>query len=533
MIPGKTYTPEIILQMIWRRKWLIFIPAVLIAVGGIAWTYRQVDLYRSEATILVMPQQVPQEYVRSTITTRIEDRLGAMQQQIMSRTKLERIVLDFNLYSEQRQAGAIMEDVVEQMRSDVTVQPIRGDAFLVGFRSQQPQLAMRVTERLASMFIDESMRDRSVLAEGTTQFLDSELEGARRSLQESETKVEQYRRAYNGQMPDQLGANQSTINSIQTQLQTLHMSLSQDRELQITLQQQLDNAETLDVTSAAAPPPLDYGAFVEAKVRNLYGPAAPTTAAEQLKVAQDKLQSARMRLKPEHPQIQILMRDVEKAQEAADAEAANVALTSPANAGLSPAEQARRNSIETGKQRLAALEKRINESLELEKNLRGVLANYQARVEGTPTREVEMTDLTRNYGILQQQYNSLLSKKQEAQISQNLERRQIGETFKILDAARLPSRPYYPDRPRYYVLAIVIGLAIGFGIAALIEYLDRTMRSEDDVRVALTLPVLAAIPLVADPAADRRRRMVALTASAVAVAMITVAAVAWKILLKG
>jgi uncharacterized protein involved in exopolysaccharide biosynthesis len=331
-------------------------------------------------------------------------------------------------------------------------------------------------------------------------------------------------------MPDQLASNQSTIDSIQSQLQNLHISINQDKERQITLEQQIANAETLDVTTA--PQPLDYGAFVEQKVKNLYGGGAPTSAADQLKVAQDRLQQARMKYKPEHPAIAQLQSEVQKAQEAADREAANVELTSP-NAGLSPAEQVRRNAIAVAKQQLGALEKRIDESIKLEKDLRGALAGYQARVEGTPSREVEMTDLTRNYGIMQAQYNSLLTKKQDAQISANLERRQIGETFKILDAARLPSRPYYPDRPRYYVLAIVAGLAMGFGIAALVEYLDRTMRSEDDVRVALTLPVLAAIPMVADPVADRRRRLIALTASAVAVAMITVAAVAWRYLLKG
>ena len=253
MIPGKSYTPEIVLQIVWRRKWLILIPAVLISIGGIAWTYRQVDLYRSESTILVVPQQVPSDYVRSTVTSRIEDRLGAITQQLLSRTQLERIILDFNLYPEERRVG-IMEDIIERMRTDVQVAPIRGDAFVVGFRSEDRRTAMRVTERLASMFIDQSLRDRAVLAEGTTQFLESQLEEARRSLQDSEHKVETYRRQYNGQMPDQLASNQSTINSIENQIQNLNMLLNRDKERQIVLERQVADAEAMEATALPAAP---------------------------------------------------------------------------------------------------------------------------------------------------------------------------------------------------------------------------------------------------------------------------------------
>lgn len=169
---------------------LLILPTIICSVlASFAASYLP-DVYESKATILVLPPLVPEEFVRSTVSLRLEDRLGAMQQQIMSRTRLERIVLDFDLYKEQRHSGAIMEDVVEQMRRDITAAGVRADAFEIGFKSEDPRVAMRITERLASMFIDESLRDRSVLAEGTTQFLDSELEGLARSLIEMEQKRE-------------------------------------------------------------------------------------------------------------------------------------------------------------------------------------------------------------------------------------------------------------------------------------------------------------------------------------------------------
>jgi ferric-dicitrate binding protein FerR (iron transport regulator) len=136
----------------------------------------------------------------------------------------------------------------------------------------------------------------------------------------------------------------------------------------------------------------------------------------------------------------------------------------------------------------------------------------------------------RDYGVLQANYTSTLEKYQDSRIAANLERRQIGEQFKTIEPARLPQRPFSPNRPYYYAIGVLAGIAAGLGLAGLLEYFDRTMRSEDDVRVALSLPVLAAIPLVVNPAAERRRRLIALSASAAVLLVVGAAAAAWKFL---
>src|SRR5262249_26009515 len=143
----------------------------------------------------------------------------------------------------------------------------------------------------------------------------------------------------------------------------------------------------------------------------------------------------------------------------------------------------------------------------------------QKRIEITPTRESELIELTRDYSTLQGMYQGLLAKKQESQISANLERRQIGEQFRVLDPARLPARPFTPNRPRYYQMGVVGGLAFGLALAGVLEYLNKTMRSEDDVRVALNYPVLATIPLI-EFQTRSRRMVVAAAVSAVSVALI-------------
>src|SRR5688500_13972917 len=227
VIPGKQYSFDTLLHVARRRKWLILVPAVLVAVITAAIIHELQNVYRSETLILVVPQRVPESYVKSTVTARIEDRLQAISQQILSRTKLEQIVSDFNLYKKERDAGKLMEDIVEQMRMrDVGIGVVKGDAFRLTFQADDPRVAMRVTERLGSLFIDESYRDREVLAQSTSEFLATQLDEARRQLVQVETKLQEYQRTFNGELPSQLSANLQGQHNAEVALHNLGESLN-------------------------------------------------------------------------------------------------------------------------------------------------------------------------------------------------------------------------------------------------------------------------------------------------------------------
>jgi polysaccharide chain length determinant protein (PEP-CTERM system associated) len=496
LIPGTQYTPELIAQIAWRRKWWILLPAIAIAAGVVQWTRSLTDLYRSDAVILVVPQQVPESYVRSTVTASVADRLQSISQQILSRTRLERIVLDLNLYPEERKTG-IMEDIVDNMRSQIDVATVRGESFRVGFISNDPRTAMRVAERLASLFIDESLRDREVLAEGTSQFLEAQLEDSRRQLIDNEKQLENYRRTHAGQLPTELNANMQGLHNTEMQIQAVVDSLNRNRDRQVTLQQAITDLEANALVQPETP-----------------AAAAAQPAADAYHKADAELQQMQNHLKPTHPDVIRAKKRLEELKAAADAEAAQVPVA--ADEILTPAERLRRTRLNAAVKELENVENEIASSTANEKRLRDILGEYQKRIEATPTRESELIELTRDYGTLQGMYTSLLSKKQESQISANLERRQIGEQFRILDPARLPARPFTPNRPRYYQMGILGGLGFGLALAGLLEYLDKTMRSEDDVRVALNYPVLATIPLIQFRSRTRRVMVAAVSFASVA-----------------
>jgi polysaccharide chain length determinant protein (PEP-CTERM system associated) len=518
VIPGKQYSFETVLQLARRRKWLILIPALVIGCVGAAIVALLPNLYRSETLILVVPQRVPESYVRSTVTARIEDRLQSITQQILSRTKLEQIIADFNLYPKERADRELMEDIVEKMRTrDIDIDIIKGDAFRVSYQTNDPRLAMRVTERLGSLFIDESLRDREILAEGTSQFLATQLDEARRQLVLNENKLQEYQRLHNGELPSQLEANMQGQHNTEMALQTLGEALNRDRERRLLLERQVT-----DIVDAPEPPKPSADKLKDDIAQSLE---------DTLKEQEAALVAVEMKLKPEHPDVKKQRRAVQDLRDRVAAHKLDENLASRPTGAAVMMDPAKRKKLLDARASLEDLDRQIQSKMAEESRLRGLVGMYQGRIEATPVREAELAALTRDYETLQQTYRSLLQKKEESQISANLERRQIGEQFKILDPARLPEKPASPDRPRLYLIALLVAIAAGLGAGALAEFFDKTLRTEADVRAALNLVVLATVPIMPDAAPSRWRfgRAAAIGATATTV-LVVCATVAWRLL---
>jgi polysaccharide chain length determinant protein (PEP-CTERM system associated) len=525
VIPGKTYTPEDFLDIARRRKWLIIAPFVIVATITAIQSRLIPNMYRSETVILVVPQRIPDIYVRATVTSRIEDRLQSIAQQILSRTFLEHIIVDFDLYAEARKTG-VMENIVERMRqNDIKVEPVKGDAFKITYVSGDPQKAMQVTDRLASLFIEANRHDREVLADGTNQFLESQLEDARRRLAEHEKKVEEYRQRYSGELPTQVESNLQVIQNTQLQVQALVESIDRDRDRRLILQRSMADLSTPE-------------AVVETAVAAAAGSAAAEpTGLDDLGEARRTLKGLEARLTAAHPDVIRAKRLVRELEAKAAAEAALTPATQTSAAPTAPvtrasvAEAARLSKLRNLQSEMTNLDRQIAQKEGEERRLRGVMSSYQARVEAAPARESELIELTRDYTTLQSVYTNLLTKREDSKVAANLERRQAGEQFRILDPARVPEQPFSPNRTRMNLMGALAGLGLGLGLAALLEYRDTSLRTDDDVVSSIGLPVLAMIPMMATSADERRRlrnRWIMEATAAVAMMSCT-AAILWKV----
>jgi uncharacterized protein involved in exopolysaccharide biosynthesis len=251
------------------------------------------------------------------------------------------------------------------------------------------------------------------------------------------------------------------------------------------------------------------------------------TAAQQLELARTQLRALELRLKPEHPDIGRAKRLIAELERKAEAEALNQPLSAQTPAPVVNIDRAALARVEAMKAEIQEIQTRLESAKREAARLQEQAQGHASRVQAAPSLESQLTELMRDYNTLQEGYTSLLKKSEDSKIAVNLERRQIGEQFRILDGARLPERPVSPDRVRINLMGILAGLAVGLGLVALLEYRDTSLKSDDDIVTTLSLPVLAVIPVMTNAVERRahRRRKVLLAASASVVCMALAAAV--------
>jgi polysaccharide chain length determinant protein (PEP-CTERM system associated) len=521
MLPGKKYTVDDILRILRKHLWVVVIPPALGLCAGVFVAKSIPELYKSETLIMVVPKRVPDSYVKPTDTTRIEDRLLSITEQIQSRSRLERIIHEFNLYERER-ANGVMEDVVDRMRRQIGVN-LEGqsqESFRIAYTSSNPRIAQQVTARLASWYIEESLKDRENLAENINQFLAAELDGSKRRLVEHEEKLEEYRRRYSGQLPSQLDSNLQSMQTVQMQLQGVSETINRAQERRLLVERQIADIEAL--------PTLTSGG----ESGNPNAEAAPLSAAQQLEAAQAALARGKLRYTPDHPDIRALERTIKDLQVRAEEELRSTPAVAGQAKPMSSAELVRQRRIKDLKTEIESIDRQIAAGRAEHSRLQASIAGYQAKIDVVPERESELVNLMRDYTTLQNTYASLLAKRVDSNLAANLERRQIGEQFKVLDPASLPERPVNAsDRIRIMLGGLGAGLFLGVLCVGFLEYRDSSYKTEADVRATLSLPVLALVPMMfseRDQRANRRKRVMTVLA-AVVVLLGSAALTFWRI----
>jgi polysaccharide chain length determinant protein (PEP-CTERM system associated) len=491
------------LKALVRRRWLLIVPLFLGVMGGLLFSRWQPSLYRSDAVIQVVPQRVPESYVSSTVTERVEDRLRALAQQVLSRTQIEKLITEFNLFPDERRTHP-MEDVIQIMTERVLIQPLvtaqtsrsqsPSEAFRVSFDYQDAVISQKVVERLASFFIDTNARDRGTQADQTSSFLEAQLTDARSRLEAQEAKLKTFRERNSGRLPTQTQTNMQGIQNTQLALQAVVESGARDRDRKLMLERLYTDAAADQSAGAAAP--ASSAAPSSGDITSKL--PANATSRQRLEAARSLLLQMEPHLSPKHPdmiRVKRAIADLEKQVAAEDLQRP----VSPDAATGQPASQEEirgRDKLRGMRAEIESLDRQIAFKDGEERRLRGEIGAYQARLEAVPGIESEWVALTRDYDTLQATYRELLSKSENSKMAASLEQRQIGEQFRILDPPRVPLKPNSPNRLKINMVGTLAGLGLGLLLAGFTEYRDSTIRSEAELLGAIDLPVLALTPFV-------------------------------------
>ena len=519
MLPGKKLTATDILQIVRRRLWLLIVPPAVTFFAALLYSSTIPNLYESDMLIAIDPQRVPDTFVRSTVTLETERRMEALIVKVLSRTSLQQLIEKFDLYREERRTRP-MEEVIAKMRDSVQVpleiprprwgQVPQPTAFHVRFTYTEPNLAARVAQEIGGLCVEQNSSERGSLAGATNRFLETQLAASRRELEAQETRLEAFREQHGNELPTQVLTNMNALTNAQMQVQSIVESMARDRDRK-QMQERLYREAAQEPVALLAPAAAAPGAA-----------AAPATARQQLAAAKATLAALNLRYKADHPDVVRAARLVSELEPKAAAEELQARSATGGSESGEPAafasmDATRRESLRQMRAEIESLDRQIAFKESEERRVRKEIAEYQRRIEAVPGLESEWVKLTRDYDTQQQAYKDLLAKSAAAQVAVNLEEQDIGETFRIVDAAAVPTQPVPSTRGTTNAAGLAIGLLLGLGIAAALELKDSTYRSDGDVLELLALPVLASVPRVqtASDKQRRRRRQVAVSLAAV------------------
>lgn len=478
------------LGLLRRRVWWIVLPLILGPILALGITFILPNRYTSRTLVLIEGQKVPEKYVTNVVNDDLAERLATMQEQILSRTRLQPIIERFGLYKDDINKVP-MEDLVDRMRKNVEVNPVKAEfqstrpgaqglpGFFISFTADNPRLAQQVCAEITSMFMSENLKAREQSAQGTTEFLAKQLEDAKRKLDDLDSKLAAWKAKNLGRLPGQEQNNMTMLMTLNTQLDATTQALNR-------AQQDRTYAETLLAQQLAA---WNSGAGSD-----MVGGGAMTLP-QQLAAARANLNMLEARYTPNHPDVIKAKQTVDELQKKLDAEETTTPKT---DAKPKKAMRIEPQNITQMRTTLHALDQEIAQRKAQQQRFQQQISEYQGKVASAPMIEEEGKALTRDYQTALTFYNDLLAKKTQSEMATDMERRQQGENFRVMDPANLPEKPSFPDRVMFTVGGGIAGMGLGLGLALLMELRDKSLRSEQDIEFYLELPTLAQVPTVGD-----------------------------------
>lgn len=529
-----------------RRRAVVFLAAGMLLCLSLAAAVLWPPTFKSTATILIEEQEVPVELVHSTITSYADQRIEMIKQQVMSRSSLWKVVEQYNLYPDMRRENPT-EEVVKRFIKDIEVEVISADvidkrtqhatkatiAFTVSYNSGSPEMAQRVANELTSLFLGQNLKSRERQAQETTTFLKQEAESLAAHIEEVEAKLSKFKQRASGALPELMPLNLQMMNQADRELMDLDQQIRSLEErksyldgelatikpntpiLSVTGERILDSVERLrglraEYAGASANLSPDHPDVIKMKQEisalETETGANPETQeiAKQLIDARARQATLADRLGKDHPDVLQATRTIG----ALERELRRIG-TTPANKPMQRPENPAYINIQ-------AQLNSVNSSLEALKTSRTTikrrLQDYAKRIERTPELEPDYLVLARDRDTSSQKYQDIRSRLLEAKVSEGLEVQRKGERFSLIDPPGLPESPEKPNRKAIALLGFILALAGGAGSAAVVEHLDRSIRTpEQVVRLTQAFP-LAVIPYMPNredlTRALKRRRMI-------------------------
>jgi len=489
-----------------RRRHLQFLIPLFLGwalVWGASWVLP--PRYESSTLILVEQPTMPKDYVTPNVNDDLQARMQSITQQILSRTRLLRIINAMNLYAGGGRKPPTPDDKVDHMRKDIEIELVKNardtiTAFNVSYTSRDPRLAQQVTSELTNLFINENLEVRQQESEDTTKFLEAQLESARKTLADQEDKIREFKGQHVGELPTQVGSNLQILAGLQSQLQTEEDALNTAKQQRVYLETLVNQYRSLQ----GSPKGEGGGA--------LQGLPAVDAELDKLRAQLADLSS---HYTDRHPDVRKVKEQIAKTEKIRDQLVADLkakasapqADPNAANATPDAAEMRDPSSPMVQLQgQLQANRVEIANREHSVADLKTKVVDYQARLNQEPVREQQLSDLTRGYDQSKANYDELLKKKNGSAMATSMELLQQGERFSIIDPPSLPLKPIFPNRLKFCGIGLGVGLALGALVAGAFEMMDDRIYDQKELQKLLPVAVISEIPAIVVEADERNER---------------------------
>ena len=473
------------LEIAGRRKWWIILSALGMVIASTVVAQRLRNVYRAETTILVDSSQVPYNYVAPVVSTDISARLTTLQQQVLSPTRLKKLVEAEGLYPDAN-SQRTEDDVVQSIQKAITVEVVnpgggKMGAFRIAYSSNRRDEVARIANHIAQMFIEENLKAREEQTSGTAQFLEDQMSDTKRRLDETDAQLQAIKSHNVLDTPESKPYHLEALANLRGQVQNIQDKISQDQRDKAILESMLLSggaAPTVDVDSAEAGSGL-----------------SPDEA--QLQRLESKLAELRTRYGPAHPEVRRTQSEIDQLKKKIASTPAGTVSAESLKPAIQPTKALPRNPVVQAQ--IAKLDEEIKDLTASLPALQRQMDFHTSKLAEMPAFEQKISRLQQDNDSLKKEYASLLDKKQAADLSYALEIRQKAERFVVLDAAQTPQKPAAPNRPLLSFAGLMAGVLFGVALAAVVEMNDETVRTENEAARIVGRPVLSGIPrLVSD-----------------------------------
>lgn len=459
-----------------RRKWWLIVPIALSVVIGLALVRYLPKEYKSTTTIGVTSPAVSPNILGSAIPFDNQERLRAISQQLLSLPILARVVKEEQLASDdaiEAGVGRLRKGIQITVPEPVatTSEPRHLDMFVVNYNDKEPALAQRVANRLATVFVDENARTRTVQAQDASAFIGSQLAASQTRLVALDARLRAAKEAHIGQLPEQMGMNIQRVATLRGQIDSNATALRNEQDRLSMVETQIDTMTTGRADAVAAVGGADALPSSEAKILAL----------------EKELATAKTMYTAKHPDVIALEESLADARKEAAQERNRTPADRLAQLQLNPAYRklvADRDAIRL----------RIRDLQRENTDAQRQVTTYQGRMEAAPMVEQQLTSLQRDYDLERQQYSDLSSKQHQAEIAETVARNRTGEQFAILYPANFPSEPTKPVPLRVMLITILLGCGLGIGLMLGAEYFDDSIHEARELKDEFDLPVIGTIP---------------------------------------